>query len=263
MSTATLQPRTPIDRSQISRPSMLRLTRVEMRKMVDTRAGFWLVLIIAGLSALIVTISIFAGPDSDRTFYGFFQGTLFPVSLILPVLGILLVTTEWSQRTALATFGLVPIRLRIAVAKFLAGACYAVLSIATSLLVSVIGYGIALAMDRTDGTDWSIEGTAIAGALLFQLLGVVSGVAFGMLLMNTPAAIVLFFLLPTALAIAGALITALSDVIQWLDFQAASISLVDNSMTSETWQHLATASLLWIVAPMIAGSVRLVRRELK
>jgi len=265
MSAATLtqQPAFGIDRSRLKKPSMVRLTRVEMRKMVDTRSGFWLLMVIAGLSVLFVTIGIFAGPDSDRTYYNFFQGTLFPVGIILPVLGILVVTSEWSQRTALTTFSLVPIRLRIVVAKFLAGAAYAVLSIVTSLAVAAIGYGLAVAMGRTEVTNWSLPGTEVPGALLFQVLGVLSGVAFGMLLMNTPFAIVLFFVLPTALTILGAAIHALANSVAWLDINSATMHLIDNSMNTKDWQHLATASLLWIIGPMILGSLRLVRRELK
>jgi hypothetical protein len=263
MSAATFQYRTPVDRSQLKRPGLIRLTRVEMRKMVDTRSGFWLILAIAGLVGLIVTLSIFAGPDSSRTYDNFFQGTLLPVSQLLPVLGILLVTSEWSQRTALATFGLVPVRLRVVVAKFLAGIAYTVLAVVTSMIVAAAGYGLAVALGQTEGTDWSLPGSAAGGALLFLVLGMLSGVAFGMLLMNSPAAIVLYFVLPTALTILGGLVRALEKTVEWLDIRAASFPLIDSSMTSETWKHLATASLLWILAPMIAGSVRLIRRELK
>jgi len=265
MSAATLTPPPVfgVDRSQLKKPGILRLTRVEMRKMVDTRSGFWLLMVIAGLSVLFVTLGIFTGNDEDRKFYTFFQATLFPVSILLPVLGILVVTTEWSQRTALTTFGLVPIRLRVVVAKFLAGIAYAMLSILTSLAAAVIGYGVAVALGQTAVTSWSLPGWAIPSAILFQVLGVISGVAFGMLLMNTPFAIVLFFVLPTALTILGATIHALEKSVAWLDINGATTHLIDTSMNSKDWQHLATASLLWIIGPMILGSLRLVRRELK
>ena len=45
-------------------PSFPRLTGVELRKMVDTRAGFWLQLIVAVLTlAAVVLVCIFAPTD--------------------------------------------------------------------------------------------------------------------------------------------------------------------------------------------------------
>ena len=42
--------------------------------------------------------------------------------MLLPIVGILLVSSEWSQRTALITFTLVPQRMRVMSAKLAAGA---------------------------------------------------------------------------------------------------------------------------------------------
>ena len=39
----------------------------------------------------------------------------------MPVVGILLVTSEWTQRTAMISFTLVPHRSRVLLAKLLAG----------------------------------------------------------------------------------------------------------------------------------------------
>ncbi len=43
------------------RPSLARLTKVELRKMVDTRSGFWLQLAVVGLAILAVVITLLAG----------------------------------------------------------------------------------------------------------------------------------------------------------------------------------------------------------
>ena len=43
------------------RPPLSRLTRVELRKMVDTRSGFWLQLSVAALIVLVVVITLIAG----------------------------------------------------------------------------------------------------------------------------------------------------------------------------------------------------------
>jgi hypothetical protein len=133
----------------------------------------------------------------------------------------------------------------------------------TSLLVAAIGHGLALSLGRSEHANWHINGLAIAGAALFQVIGVVTGIAFGMLLMNTPSAIVLYFVLPTALTILASAIRSLQDSVQWLDIRGSSGPLADNSMTSDNWARLATSSLLWIVLPIVLGTWRLARRELK
>ena len=89
-------------------PSFPRLTGVELRKMVDTRAGFWLQLIVAVLTlAAVVLVCIFA-PTDELVFRDLFALAITPASILLPIVGILLVSSEWSQRTALITFTLVP-----------------------------------------------------------------------------------------------------------------------------------------------------------
>src|SRR5205085_12602592 len=85
-------------------PTFPRLTLVELRKMVDTRAGFWLQLIVAGLTLIVVTLFCTFGDTDDLIFRDMFALAVFPASLLLPVVGILLVTSEWTQRTALITF---------------------------------------------------------------------------------------------------------------------------------------------------------------
>ena len=108
----------PEDRD--ARVPTTRLVQVEMRKMLDTRAGFWLLVVIAVLTvAMIVLFATFA-PDQDRNFDSFLGGAATPQGFLLPVLGVLLVTSEWGQRAALTTFTLVPHRSRVVVAKVLA-----------------------------------------------------------------------------------------------------------------------------------------------
>ena len=251
------------DRSAVYRPGLAKLSWVEMRKMIDTRSGFWLLLLIAVGAGAGVVISIFAGPDSDRQFESFFQVTLVPTALFLPVLGILMVTTEWSQRTAMATYSLVPARLRVALAKLIAGIAYALLSIVTSLLLALIGYLVAIALGNTDPTDWGLRWQVLAGAALFEIIVVVIGIGLGMLFMNSPLAIVLYFVLPQVFAILAGVIPKIQGFFEWLDISSSSGPLVDDSMTGKTWGHLGTAALFWIALPLVLGSWRTLRREIK
>jgi ABC-2 type transport system permease protein len=244
------------------RPSVLRLTGLEMRKMVDTRAGFWLLMIIGLGSLAVVAIQLIWGGDGGGSLQDYFEFALLPVGILLPVLGILTVTSEWTQRTALTTFTLVPERHRIVIAKFTAAVVFAVLSVIITLLVSAVGTVLSGILDRGQGT-WNLSMSMLGQAVLLQVLNVVMGVAFGMLLMNTPVAIVLFFMLPTVWSILTAQIDAIRDAAEWLNLNGAMAPLADGSMSGDEWAKLATSSVVWIVVPMVLGTLRLLRREVK
>jgi ABC-2 type transport system permease protein len=130
MSTATVTlERRFDDHSVDARPSLARLTAVELRKAVDTRAGFWLQLGVVGLAITFAILQAVLGHASDHTLRSILESTLFPWYVLLPIVGILLVSSEWSQRTTLVTFTLVPKRTRVLAAKLAAGillACAAV-----------------------------------------------------------------------------------------------------------------------------------------
>ncbi len=99
---------------------MSRLLRVELRKLVDTRSGRWLLIAIALITATVITIFLFAAPPQELTYTNFVNATGTPQGVLLPILGILTVTSEWGQRTGLVTFTLEPHRGRVVVAKLLA-----------------------------------------------------------------------------------------------------------------------------------------------
>src|SRR5690554_804447 len=93
---------------------------VELRKMVDTRAGMWLMITIGIMTALFVGLFFIFGDNGgsdQRTFFNYLGATTTPQGFLLPVMGILLITSEWNQRTALVTFTLTPKRLKVIGAK--------------------------------------------------------------------------------------------------------------------------------------------------
>jgi hypothetical protein len=67
--------------------------------MFDTRSGFWLIASIAitGLLATIATIAF--APDKDLTYYNFAKAVGYPITVILPMVALLSITSEWSQRS--------------------------------------------------------------------------------------------------------------------------------------------------------------------
>ena len=104
-------------RSEIAHIPLGRVVRVELRKMFDTRSGFWLIASIAitGLIATIATVAF--APDQDLTYYNFVKAVGFPITVILPMVALLAITSEWSQRSGLTTFTYVPNRRRVVLAK--------------------------------------------------------------------------------------------------------------------------------------------------
>ena len=238
-----------------------RLVHVELRKMLDTRAGRWLIIGIGAIIAVALTIMFFT-EGGQHAFGEYLQATTMPMALILPVVGILAVTSEWSQRTGLVTFGLEPRRIRVAWAKLVSALVVGVCAFALSLVLAGIAHQSAITFRGVTG-DWTMDGLVLLGAGGYVLLGLAQGVAFGMLFKNTPAAIVVFFVLPTAWSILGSMVSWLRDAATWLDLNQTMQPLFEGSLTGEQWAHLGTSVGLWVVAPLAVGIWRLTRAEVK
>lgn len=239
----------------LRRPGIGRLATVELRKMADTRAGFWLLLTIGLLIAGIIAIVVIWGEAGDQNLAGMFGDAIEITSLLLPILGILSVTSEWSQRTGLATFSLVPERERVIAAKIVGAVALTVIAVAACLLAAVVGNVFA-------GGSWSLGLGDVGRGLVYQLIGVLVGIAFGLLFLSSPLAIVLYFVLPTAWAILGT-ISALEGAADWLDLSVTMAPLLEESMSGREWAHLGTSVALWVWALLAIGIVRLQRSELK
>ncbi|MFI5493772.1 ABC transporter permease [Actinoplanes sp. NPDC051859] len=239
--------------------SLARLTTVELRKLADTRAGLWLLIVIGLAAAATAVIMITAAPDAEQTYYGLLAFGLLPASVLLPVLGILSMTSEWSQRTALGTFTLTPARGRVVAAKLVAVALIAVAATVAAAALSAVANLIAIG---TGGAgDWEITVGQLARLLLNQVVFVLMGSAFGALLMNSPVAIVLYFAIPAVWSALGAMVTWLGRAAEWLDINRTAIPLSEASMTASQWGHLAVSCAFWVGLPLVLGTVRMLRRE--
>ncbi len=237
--------------------------RVELRKLVDTRAGFWLLAAIGILTVAAVATYLFAVDPSELTYLNFVAVTATPQGMLLPVLGILAVTAEWSQRTGLVTFTQEPNRLRIVSAKLLALLVAGLAAVALSLAVAALGNVLGIALRDGAGT-WNFEAAGVRDFVLVQLIGLVQGFAFGMLLMNTAAAIVLYFVLPIAWNILFTLVGGLADAAPWLDLNTALAPVFNgDTLAGNDWSHLAVSGTIWVLVPVALGLVRLLRREVK
>lgn len=241
-----------------------RLVSVELRKALDTRAGRWFTGSIIGLCLVVVVIYALSAPE-DITNYGGVLGIAgFVLGYFLPILLILMVTSEWSQRTGLTTFTLEPHRGRVVGSKFCAGLILAAGLILVAALVAAVGTVIG-------GGGWSVAvgDVMIKGFVVANLIGVLTGFAIGMLLMNSAAAIVTYFIyslvLPIAVGAFGAFQQWFADLAPWIEFNTAQgLLFQDEGMPSGTViAQLLVSGTIWLVIPFTIGLLRLLRAEPK
>jgi ABC-type transport system involved in multi-copper enzyme maturation permease subunit len=244
-----------------------RLLGVEFRKSWDTRAAFWLLAAIAGLVVVIEAISLIVvvAQDESATWWDFSGAPAILTFVMLPVLGIMLVTGEWTQRSAMVTFTLESRRGRVVLAKLLVGVIAAVVTVVLSVLVGAVCNLVYAAAHG--GADWSLPGRQAVGFTLVTVLAMLSGFAFAALLLNTAAAIVVLFIyrfiVPTLLALGGGAMAWFEDLAPWINFQAAQGPLGDLTMSGSDWGHLLVSALVWLVVPIAFGLRRILRAEVK
>ena len=142
------------------------------------------------------------------------------------------------------------------IAALIAGLAAIVLAIAIAALATVAG-----------GADdaWANIGADDFGKFgLLQVSGVLQGLAFGLLFLNSAAAIVTYFVLPTAFSIVASLWGALEDAAPWIDLGTAQQPLFGGqNLTGEQWWQVVTGTVIWVVLPFVVGLVRVLRAEVK
>nr|CAA9352856.1 MAG: hypothetical protein AVDCRST_MAG46-2698 [uncultured Nocardioidaceae bacterium] len=240
-----------------------RLLKVELRKTTNTRAGFWLLVAIGVITAAVIAIFLFAAEADELTFETFLLVTMTPQGFLLPVMAILAVTAEWSQRTGLVTFTLEPSRMRVTAAKLVAVTLLGLGAIALALALAAVGN--VLGMSLQDGAgDWDVTGAYLRDFTVLQLASLAQGFAFGLLLMHSAAAIVLYFVLPTVWSVLFLLVDWLADIAPWVDLATAADPIMrGQSLNGDDWLHVAVAGTLWVLLPLALGLVRLTRSEVK
>ncbi|MEA2275809.1 MAG: type transport system permease protein [Solirubrobacteraceae bacterium] len=258
MSTTTLVAPIPAHTAGVhTRPGLGRLVAVELRKILDTRAGFWLQVATVAITALVVIVRLAVGDATDHTFASVLAVGVKPAAVLLPVAGILLVTSEWSQRTGMITFALVPVRSRVIGAKLIASLVLAVAILAVS--VGIVAAGVLVASPGVDGA-WSDAATLIGQSAVYLGGGMLTGVAFGAILLASAPAIVVLFALPiTWTAVAS--LSFFADAAPWLDTRLALGPMPQEVMSTTQWAHAGTALALWMLLPLLIGTWRITRRE--
>jgi ABC-2 type transport system permease protein len=258
MSTTMTPPAPPVARSARDRAVPFGvLARVEWSKATDTRAARWLLAITAAATVLIVLAPLIATGHVDQDFRGYVGFVSTPLAFLVPIVAILTLTSEWTQRTVLTTFTQVPRRGRVLGAKVTAVLALTVVMIA--LVAAVTFAGLALSSGLGRDVHLHLGVGLVVGLVLYGLLNTLVGVAFGAALQNSSAAIVLSLLLPTVMGIVGGLVPTVQH---WFDTSTTFGWVLDGHWSGHVG-GIVTTIAVWIVAPLAIGVVRTLRREVK
>ena len=256
----------PVRRTARPIPST-RLVMVELRKMFNTRSGFWMLISIGVLSVVATGSVLIFAPDSDVTYESFARASGFPMSVILPMIAILGVTSEWSQRSGLTTFTLVPSRGHVIGAKAMATVLVGLGSMAVAFAVGALGNLAGPALAGAD-TVWDVSLSTAAQIVLGDLIGMAIGFTLGVVLRASAAAIVGYFVvsfvLPGILALLALVREWFLDLQPWIDWNYTQVELFDGATnTGKEWAMLGSTTMIWIVIPLVVGLLFLRRSEVK
>lgn len=244
--------------------SFHRLVRLELRKALDTRAGRGLVIAVVLATAVALGLTMWLLREEGAGFDALLLATTTPQSMLVPVLGILTVCSEWSQRTALITFTQEPRRLRVMAAKTVAAGVLGLAVLAATLALTVLSHVASMALADGGRVDVTLTLAQIVNLTVAQIFSVLQGVAFGALFLSVPVAIVAFFLLPVVVNVLTTTVGFLGRHAQWFDTAVSAAPLMGREwLTGQQWAHLGVTGLLWLVLPLAVGCWRVARKEVK
>lgn len=245
------------------RIGFFRVLELELRKLVDTTAAKVLGAAVVVLTIGNIVLSSLGGSSLPATYPGLLTVISGPLLFLLPVIGALLVTSEWSQRSVTNTFTLVPRRGLVVAAKVVS-------AVLMGLVAALVASGIVAARILAGHGQWTDPDTgatalaATGGVTLWAVVSVLLTVGFGLLWRNSAVAIVTYFAVPLAL-------TALRYVVQdkptvmasvdWIDWNTHIDALTSGLMSSTAWAQFGVASALWVGLPLLAGTIGVLRRD--
>ncbi len=234
------------------------LLAAELRKTVSTRAAKALLAAALLLSMAAEAVPVIFARDVTQDRASYLTWSALGLSRLLPIVLMMAMTAEWSQRTALTTFTLEPRRGRVLTAKVLAGLLIGALCGGFACLAAEVTASFAPHLHHMaywhPGADWA----QLAGFAAFIMATSAIGVAIGAVLHNTAAAIVTYF------AVAGAasllMIPALAKAGEWINTGQTFGWMLDGSWSGHIPQ-IAVSAMLWIALPLTIGAARTIRRD--
>jgi hypothetical protein len=239
---------------------------VELRKSFDTRAGLGLLLGTA-LAAVVANLLLIAFAPADQlTYQQFALAACYPMSVVLPLVAVLSVTAEWTQRSGLSTFTLVPHRGRVIVAKGIAMTVVAFGATIFALPVAAVGNLVGSAVRGIDPV-WQLSLPDAAYLAVANIFPIAVGFMFGVVVRASAGAIVGYFVFafvaPTMLTFLAMSQGWFRRAQPWTDPNYSQHALFHGGFGAQQWAQLGVTSAVWLVAPLLAGAVALLRSEVK
>jgi ABC-2 type transport system permease protein len=257
-----------VPRATVKPIPLTRITAVELRKMFDTRSGFWLIASIA-ITSLLATVGVILwASDGDLTYSTFATAIRFPVVIILPLIAILAVTSEWSQRTGLTTFTLVPHRSRIITAKAISSIIIAIAAMVLAFAVGALGNLLGAAI-RGSTLVWDVSVTQCLYYVLGMVLSLLMGFMLGVLVRASTGALVAYFiwtfLVPVVFGLLAESQHWFHTLQPWVDIQFAQAGLFvfAHALTGQEWAQIAVTGVTWLLLPLLVGLGLVMRTEVK
>jgi ABC-type transport system involved in multi-copper enzyme maturation permease subunit len=202
-------------------------------------------------------------------------------------MAITIVTQEWSQRTAMVTFALESSRLRVVLAKLVAVMVLGVATILLALVLGLIGNVLCAGIAGTDAY-WNVTAGTFGWALATQVLYLLMGFGFGLLLLSSPGALALYYvyvwileggvIVPGIMYVLWIAFDWAQSILPWISMRLALLPFQVSDADARSLEgdlgvtlhtgglglaHVLTSVLIWVGLPLILGTWRLLRAEVK
>jgi len=245
---------------------MSSLVAAEFRKFRTTRAWIGFLLAVVALTGIAAAGTVGTARDDQlgttQLSRDIVSSSLF-AALIVLVIGIMSVTTEWRHGTVTRTFLVTPRRERVLVAKeawiVLLAAGLAVIAIFLVLAIAVTWLSFESSSLELDGSVAGLAGRVVLASVLWGALGVGIG---AVVQSQTPALVgaIIWVLLVESLIMALLGLVDLEVVADYLPGRALSSFDGTEEGGLSTWAGGAVG-LAWVVALGVLGSVRMTRHD--
>lgn len=251
---------------------MIRLIRAEFIKLRTTQVWVWLLLAAMAISALLVIGPLASHNDiqtADDVAQMFSSASI--AYIVVFVLGVLGVTTEFRYQTITPTVLGTPSRWTLVTAKMIA---YAILGVLYAVACLVVQLAIAIPWLSAKGIDYSLGSNGIPHALggvflVLALFGIV-GLGAGALMKNQIVAVTVGVIFLVALQNIFIAIPVVKHVYPFLPGGAVNAIITVGSAHDDSYNgvHLLPAGagvivlLLWAFVPAIIGATVTMNRDI-
>jgi len=266
----------PAHHSSLGHLTFPRIVRSEWIKFRSLRSTIWTYVIVLVVGIGLTSLVVFTIPEStltrlpddarDQLVTGAATGGIFIGQLIVAVLGVLVISGEYSTGMIRSSFAAVPRRTPVYVAK---AVVLFVASFVVGVITTLAGFALAIPVLSSKGLDASCTtGTvwAILGAGLYLGLVSVFALGIGTVLRSgaggIAAALGVVFLLPIILSIVNSFTNVdwLKHLPEYLISTAGQALAGGRNADFEPWQNVLVV-LVWTAVSFIAGAVILKRRD--